>query len=146
MAEKNAYETLRNKVLIKSADRIDRVENVLVDGTPDVNYCIEGTEGWIEIKCPTEPKRSTTPLFGSNHKLSQDQKNWIKRQLDAGGIVWVVIRTDYRWAILSGRLAEGINLMTVQDLIDSAHHTFPHPNRDKYHWLRLRMILARRWQ
>ena len=27
-----------------------RVENAVEAGTPDVNYCIDGAEGWIELK------------------------------------------------------------------------------------------------
>lgn len=141
--ETNAYQALRKGIMTLTSDRIDRIENALVPGMPDINYCIDGTEGWIELKCPNEPKRATTKLFASNHKLSQDQMNWIKRQIDARGIVWIIVRTDHRWAIVNGKHGDFLNEMTVDQLEAHAAHSFPHPNRLHYNWIRVRQILAR---
>lgn len=119
MNEKDAYRFLRDKVF-QPRDRLDRVENILVDGMPDSNYCAASTEGWIEIKAPTEPKRPGTPLFGSNHKVSQAQKNWILEQLKAEGVVYLFIATDKRKMLVEGKWAEQVNTMTVQQIVDIA--------------------------
>lgn len=126
MSEQTAYQRFR-KYVIRHPDRIDRMENLIAAGTPDVNVCMEGVESWIEIKQPTEPKRADTPLFGSSHRLSQDQMNWIKRQVSAKGRVFVLIVTDKRWLLLHGRHADAINDLDVATLIHVS--LFHHPTR-----------------
>jgi hypothetical protein len=113
--ESKDYEHFRGNVP-EPKDRLDRVENIVITGMPDVNYCADGIECWIEFKHPTEPKRATTPLFGSNHKLSQDQKNWFLRQKQAGGYCFILIATDKRWMLIDGKYADLINEKTVDEL------------------------------
>lgn len=139
MSEKVAYTALRT-ALAGQGVRIDRIENLRVNGMPDVNVCINGNEIWIEIKAPTEPKRNTTALFGSAHKLSQEQKNWIKRQIDAGGQAYLLIKTDKRYMLVHGRWADSINERTVDDLLAvSVWHT-PIPAKKDY-WKKLKDLL-----
>jgi hypothetical protein len=114
--EKKDYQTLRNNVP-EPADRMDRIENIIVVGMPDINACFDGVEFWIELKSPKEPKRSTTPLFGSNHRLSQDQKNWFLRQRNARGKCYILIATDVHWLLIEGMCADRVNEMTVVGLI-----------------------------
>ena len=116
MSEKKDYQTLKNNV-IGPLDRIDRVENIVVAGMPDVNVCIEGVESWLELKSPKEPKKATTPLFGSNHKLSQDQKNWFLRQQNSNGKGYILIASDKRWLLIEGKHADDVNEMTIVELI-----------------------------
>ena len=117
MGEQADYKMLRMRMK-QPLDRLERIENVVGVGTPDVNYCIEGMEGWIEIKSPTTPKRKGTPLFGSNHKLSQDQKNWFKRQCNAEGNGFILICMKSRWLLIDGCWADKVNDLTVMELID----------------------------
>ena len=114
MSESNAWSTL--KKIFSTKDRVNRVENVAGTGTPDVNYCVQGTEGWIELKAPKEPQRLTTPLFGSNHPLTQDQKNWWLKHNRARGRGYILIATNLRWMAVPGRHADVVNDMTVDDL------------------------------
>ena len=72
-------------------DRLQRMENVAADGLPDVNGCINGNEFWMELKTPRIPVRDTTPLFGSNHKITPNQFAWFKAQSLAGGMVFLLI-------------------------------------------------------
>lgn len=139
MSEKNTYKSLKEHMLMPG-DRIDRVENIVVTGMPDVNFCGNSIECWIEIKTPTEPKRKNTKLFGSNHKISMEQANWALRQIQAGGRVFFLIRTDKRWALVHGNEADYINDYTVADLIlKSCWHSMD-PTREK-RWTQLRSIL-----
>lgn len=140
MAESNDYKTLKRN-MPHAQDRLDRIENVVVVGMPDVNFCSGGVESWIELKSPKEPARSTTPLFGSNHKLSQDQINWLLRQRQAGGRCFVLVATDKRWMLLNGALADAINRMTVTELIDNALWHTNKPVKDKEQWNSLRKML-----
>jgi len=140
MSERNAYATLKEKVF-RPRDRVSRVENALETGMPDVNYCIDGFEGWIEIKYPVEPKRESTPLFGSNHKFSQDQLNWILAQRIAKGTVWLFLVTDKRYLLVHSSWADAINNMTLAAIIKLATWEAPKPNRDKTKWEELWKLL-----
>lgn len=142
MGEKSTYQIFRSRALIQGRDRIDRIENCLVPGMPDTNLCVDGLESWVEIKSPTEPKRLTTPLFGSNHKLSQDQMNWFLRQRNAGGRGWVLIETNWRWMLISGKHADEVNELTVVQLEKMSEWSASKPLR-KEHWERLRWVLSR---
>lgn len=120
MSEKNVYRRFYEHAIRRGYDRIDRIENGVIAGMPDINLCINGRESWIELKAPTEPKRSSTPLFGSNHKISQDQLNWFKRQIDAGGRAFLLIVTDYRWMLIHGAEIDGVNQKTTSQLVEIA--------------------------
>lgn len=119
MSEKKDYHKFRAHI-IHPSDRIDRLENLVTFGMPDVNYCFDGVEGWIEIKSPVEPKRSTTALFSGNHKFSQNQKNWFIRQLKAGGLAFALICTDKRWILIDANTVENANEMTVSELLQKS--------------------------
>jgi hypothetical protein len=119
--ESKDYATLKKNVC-RMRDRIERIENVMVNGMPDVNYCIQGVEGWIEIKSPVEPKKSSTRLLLSNgnHPVSQDQKNWFFKQSVAGGNVFLLIATDKRWILVDNNVVNcnhEINNMSVEGLL-----------------------------
>ena len=70
MSEKADYQTLRKHL---GHCHLERIENIVGVGTPDVYYCIEGKQGWIEMKSPKEPVRANSKLFARNHKLLQSQ-------------------------------------------------------------------------
>lgn len=138
MSEQRAFELLK-KHLIKPNPvrrRIGRLENVVGVGWPDVNGCFEGSEFWIEIKEPTEPKRATTKLFGSNHKVTLEQRNWIKAQLLAGGLAYIYIDTGKHRLFISGKLADEINEMTLTEIVNSEHCIWwcKTPLRDEKEW------------
>jgi len=142
MSEKNAYSNFRSNI-IQRGDRIERVENLLVTGMPDVNYCFNGIEGWIELKQPTEPKRLSTRLFGSNHKLSQDQMNWFKAHMNANGRGHILIATDKRWFLIDGKHADSINEMDMTEIVIYSEWTTKKPVKDKEQWKLLRIALLK---
>ena len=137
MSESNDYQTFKRNVP-GPRDRLDRIENVVVNGMPDINMCIEGVELWIELKSPTEPKRATTRLFGSNHKLSVDQKNWFLRHRTAKGFAYILIATDKRWILINGKDADLVNDLTVLQLLELSIWCASKPVRS---WEDLRNIL-----
>lgn len=112
--EAPVWQALRNHVFDQPKDRAERIENVAGSGNPDVNYCIEGCEGWIELKAPVEPVRRTSKLFGQNHKLTQSQKNWMLEQHRSGGRCFIFVGTNRQWILLpSYPLAERLNDLSV---------------------------------
>lgn len=143
MSEKKDYKLLRENAATPR-DRIDRIENLMVVGMPDINFCSEGTECWIELKSPLEPVRSSTKLFGSNHKLSQDQKNWFLRQRNAGGLCYILIFSDKRILLIDGKHADKLNDMTVAELVAVSLYHEIKPIKDKQKWKQLRSILQKK--
>lgn len=141
MSEKTDYKLLK-KHLPKRSDRIDRIENLVVAGMPDINYCIDGIDGWIEMKSPKEPLRESSKLFADNHKLNQDQKNWFLRQYNAGGRAFILICTDVRWMLIDGSLADIINDMTGDELWKIANWSMSKAAFDIDSWLALRRCLS----
>lgn len=120
--EARFWATLKKKLPLPG-DRLDRVENSVMSGQPDVNGCLASEDVWIELKAPTEPKRATTPLMTSNgnHPLLPSQINWFIAQRQAGGIAFVLIRTDKRLMLLRGTdHAERINVMTVEQMVEAS--------------------------
>lgn len=123
--ERTLYTALRKGLLDASFRRdvkihVVRVENGVVAGTPDVNLCVEGKEWWIELKyARQEPKRSSTPLLGSAHRLSAVQSAWMQSRRHAQGNVAVFIGTPQR-RILTQHTFIPLNAMTVAELELSA--------------------------
>lgn len=142
MSEKNSYRKFRSNIL-RANDRINRVENIYLDGMFDVNCCINGNEFWMEIKTPDEPFRKATPLFGSNHKFSIDQINWAISQCNAGGRCYAYIETNLRAMLidLNDIDISLINTFTVDEFIELAIWVCPRPVRKKY-WDSFREAIA----
>jgi len=55
-------------------------------GVPDLNYCCEGIEGWIELKATR----------GWRVNVSPEQVGWTERRLRAGGRVFIAVRRKAR--------------------------------------------------
>jgi hypothetical protein len=49
-------------------DRWDRIENGVGVGMPDINYCLSGIEGWIEMKSP-----SVNDTWGASNSMTMPQ-------------------------------------------------------------------------
>lgn len=66
----------------------DRIESTFtVNGRPDVNFCIEGYEGDLELKV-YDPKQG-------GFVLRSAQNIWFKRRIMVGGNCWLFARCDY---------------------------------------------------
>lgn len=129
---------------IWKADRVlNRIENGVLDGMPDSYYTIVGCSGWMELKCPTEPKRATTPLFSGNHPLSLAQRNWLIAHHQAGGISWVAIETESWVFLVDGSQADFVNGWNMATMISSASFAAQRPLKEQ-DWLRFTYTLMRR--
>jgi len=90
MSESNLWRYFQRNM--KSKGVIQRVENAFYKGMPDVNYLIEGKEGWIELKYSKEyPKKETTSV--RLHHFTKEQRIWHRDRLIKKG------RTNILWQI-----------------------------------------------
>lgn len=77
-----------------------RVENAVGNGDPDVDFCVRGVEGKIELKwVPKFPALPTTPVLGEHKGLRSSQKVWIETRLHHGGhvIIAVGVKDQVYW-------------------------------------------------
>jgi len=79
----------------------ERVENAVGTGTPDVDYCVAGVAGKIELKYAVRhPVRASTPVLGRGNGLRRSQVIWIIRRNYVGGQVFVAIGSPHNtWFI-----------------------------------------------
>lgn len=70
---------------------LQRIENSLGYGYPDVSYCLKGLEGHFELKWLTElPKRDST-IVKVEHYTSH-QAAWLRRRWEAQGNVGILLK------------------------------------------------------
>lgn len=110
--ERNFFEQLKRN-LPKCGHRLDlqRVENTASNGTPDVNYCIGGDEGWTELKAWERVRlsgRLTIP------KLREEQAAWLARRASIGGRSYLLCRINKDVALFDGRLVPALFDKTKQ--------------------------------
>jgi hypothetical protein len=91
MAEKDLWATMRD--CVKRAGHFERLENMVGVGRPDVNYCVRGVEGNIELKWAERwPARANVPLALPHY--TPRQRNWHRVRLSAGGRVYVLLEVQ----------------------------------------------------
>lgn len=96
---------------------LERVENGVLAGMADVNFVIDGVEGWIELKSVPLPKRRDTRVLGDKG-LNIDQVNWHLERSKAGCQTWVFISsTPWRW-LVDGGFAKKINNYNADQLFE----------------------------
>jgi hypothetical protein len=117
--EKRLWERLRDGwgLQIKQAGgRIERVENAVGAGMPDVNGCLSGVEFWIELK--VAPKWGVRrPTFRAHRGLEPAQINWLLSEYRAGGKSFVLAQIDKEVFLVPGELAQTFNDFLADDFI-----------------------------
>lgn len=100
MDESAMWAALRPRLRLGGGHAV-RVENGVEAGTPDVNYCIEGVEGWIELKyAKAWPVREKTPLRVRHY--TEEQKDWARARLKAGGRCSLLLRVGSEHLLFNG--------------------------------------------
>lgn len=74
--------------VIPTAFDIQRIENSVGIGVPDVEGCIDGVQFWVELKSLKRPKRKSTKL---RVKFRNGQVHWIVNRYYSGGISGVLL-------------------------------------------------------
>lgn len=65
----------------------ERVENAAGSGMPDVNYCVNGVEGWVELKLAGQD--------GSKPRsLTLEQVMWAEERARHGGRAFLLVRYE----------------------------------------------------
>lgn len=64
-----------------------RIENSVGAGVPDVNFCLDSLEHWVECKWVPSVKGARF-----SHPLNTSQSGWILKRVHAQGSAWVLAR------------------------------------------------------
>lgn len=76
------------------------IENGVGVGTPDVSFA----GGWLELKSLREwPKKPDTPLRIPHY--TQQQRIWIYKHHEAGGLVMVLLKVADDWVLLDAEFS-----------------------------------------
>lgn len=131
MSESNTWSRLREGLLgYEPLIDLSRVENVVENGMPDVNFCSSGREGWIELKhTATVPARASTPVFKTGG-LRKEQEVWIDRRTRRGGRVFIYAQIGEGLILVHGVYAKQFNSMTLSQLGRIARWKHAGPNPD----------------
>ena len=115
MKESTFYQRVRKMILAEfPSARVDRVENGLVDGMPDVNCCLKGVEVWLELKyVESWPARATTQVLGRKG-LRPEQINWHIKQGMAGGRSFILVGIGKETWITDNEYARDVNSWTKE--------------------------------
>ena len=123
--EATSWDWLRNGIrkTLPHFSVLDRIENGVLTGMADVNYCIRGHEGWIELKAVELPKRACTAVLGARG-LNKEQINWHLARQQVLSTTWVFISADpYRW-LVGGHAAREVNDWTADELCLHARYWY----------------------
>ena len=106
MSENNLWRYLQ-KNLKDSKTMLMRIEIPFYKGVPDVNFLIDGNEGWLELKyIPQYPKKEITIVKVPHFTI--EQKIWHNARFKNKGRTMVLIQVDDDYFIFK---KEKINLL-----------------------------------
>ena len=118
MIEKDLWKKVQRglgAVLDGMGERLDRVENGVVEGMPDVNMACGSVELWVELKYIDRwPSRANTHVLGKRG-LRVEQINWHLRQQRAGGKSFVLVGIGKEIYVAKGSWAKDINGWTSEE-------------------------------
>ena len=117
-SENAAWQWLRKGAADRPKIHLQRVENCLSRGNPDVEGCIDGVSFWLELKAGPCPAKETSKV--SCEPLKTPQRRFIRQRLAAGGQAWILYRVDREVYLIHGEDAEKVRnqprLKTLREL------------------------------
>jgi hypothetical protein len=91
MAEKDLSRLLMSRM--RRFGHFARIENMVEVGTPDVTYCVQGCEGFIENKWRLTWPHDAHDVVTLPHFTPQ-QRIWIQQRRAAGGTIHVFLEIE----------------------------------------------------
>jgi len=96
-SERSLYKTINKNM--KSYWEVQRVENLVGPGTPDLYYTLnKESTGWIELKYLESWPTHGSTVVRINHYTPQ-QRNWIKRFGSNGANVFLLLQVEKDYLI-----------------------------------------------
>ena len=124
MIEKDLWKKIQRgfgQIIEGVGGRMDRVENGVVEGMPDVSTTAAGIDVWLELKYVAKwPSRSNTRVLG-DRGLRAEQINWHLRHARAGGNSWILVGVGKEMYLARGADAQDVNGWVSEDWFKKAH-------------------------
>lgn len=90
-----------------------KVQDAFNAGLPDVDFCLHGVAGKLELKYVKEyPKRASTTVKVAT---SPNQKRFLAEWAGAGGIALVLVGVDHDWYLLDEADADDLTRRELED-------------------------------
>ena len=103
---------------------LERLENMVGSGLPDVLTLKKGRTCFIELKVARDgiPARRNTPLLGNDDGLRLEQRNWLLNWSKKGGrsLVVISIAGSKQHIAINGGYGDRINKMSYTELCEAA--------------------------
>lgn len=114
MSEHTLWNRIRDNIGYRG--HFTRLEFNPEAGIPDVDYCIKGIEGKIELKyTSTAPARADTAVF-KNGGLRDAQIIWIYQRVKHGGRAWILPQIGEELYLVPGSECRAFNAMTLHQI------------------------------
>lgn len=98
-----------------------RIESPITPGYPDVEFCVGGIHGHLELKYrQVPPIRNSTPVFPDAKGLRKNQIAWITNRLWHGGRVFVFAGVGRTTLLIrmTPDLAQRFNTLGIDELLN----------------------------
>lgn len=93
---------------------LQRIENVVAEGMPDVVCVCNGLTTWVELKAPPAKTRPTSLLLGGDG-LRQAQINWHAKAVSKGAAVYTLARDGHGELFLIDAIwSDSLNEQTIE--------------------------------
>jgi len=96
---------------------LQRIENLVAEGMPDVHVSGPESECWVELKYALRPKRESTRFLGSRG-LRPGQINWHLKAATKAIVTYVLIKDNHgAFYLVPGSLARYLNDMPREEIL-----------------------------
>lgn len=122
MSEAALWRHVRTR--LRKYGHLERVENAVSSGTPDLNYCLRWrdrvAEGWIELKQIDKWPRNQRTAVRVDH-FTQIQRIWLNHRCLLGGRAFVLLQVGQTRMLFDGKwAAQHLGHIKRADLLDAA--------------------------
>lgn len=104
-----------NKIVRPAIEKVgvgNKVQDAYNKGLPDVDYCIMGASGKLELKYePKFPVRIDTRI---QIEVSKEQRAQLRRWHNAGGQCYVLLGVQKNWYLFPWDVAESLTRVELQ--------------------------------
>lgn len=124
--------------LVRPYGHFERVENAFGSGMPDVTFCVQSAEGWLELKSRDRWPGGALGAPVTLPHYTAEQRRWARRRALAGGRVRWLLRVAapvHEYVLLGGVAAAHLyehGAPSYEDLLAAAlwHHRGTFTARD----------------
>lgn len=115
LPEQRLWDCMRNA--LRDSFYLERIENVVMPGRPDVDVMHRGVIIPVELKAKLRPPtRCTTPVLGNSDGLNPNQLNWWLQWNKRGGSGFILVKIGNVLSAIPAALSEQVNAMTSADM------------------------------